>query len=142
MTNNLIVFVDGLPYNYLEHARFLDAFPYRKGISPGVGFSVNIKPELLAGLTPDDVGYFCEWGVRNTKPPLWQESLAVFQFTTRWPVFDRVVHKILNRLGFELLNIPFGYLRYFDKGKNKSAMKHFTEAIKDEGLIPTDYWPM
>jgi hypothetical protein len=41
-------------------------------------------------------------------------------FTKRWPTLDRVLHKIFIRLGFDVLNIPFGYLQYFEKGKNKS----------------------
>jgi hypothetical protein len=139
MASTLIVFVDGLPHYYLVKARFLSSFPHQKKISPGVGFSVNIKPELFAGLTPDDVGYFCEWSVSDTTPPLWKERLAILHFAYRWPILERILHKTFNRLGFDLLNIPFGYVRYFEKGDNKSVYESdfaFPTLFSQTDIVP------
>jgi len=122
MTSTLIVFVDALPYSYLANTQFLSTFPHQQKVSPGLGFSVNIKPELFAGLTPDDVGFFCEWTVKD---PLQRgrESVAspVFEQIRRVPVLDRALHKAAHRLGRDVLNIPFGYLRYFTNSLSRSV---------------------
>ena len=115
MTKNLLIFVDGLPYHYLNRTRYLKAYPHKRSISPGMGFSVNIKPELYSGLSPDEVGYFCEYGVRDGAPSEWQKPLSLLHFIRRWPRLDRLVHKMFIKLGFEVLNIPFAHVKHFTK---------------------------
>lgn len=118
---NLLIFIDGLPYHYLHKTRFLSHFEHQNRVAPGIGFSVNIKPEMYSGRNPDQVGYFGEYGLQRGAGARWQRRLSFLHFVRRWPEFDRLVHKALIRAGFDVLNIPFGYLSYFTRVKSKSV---------------------
>ena len=112
---NLIIFIDGFPYRYLEKTGFLESLTYKKPMRPGFGLSVNLKPELFAGLSADQVGFFCEWGYNGRDrdiSPLWT-LLAPFR---RWPYIDRAFHRVLGKVlrkAEGIANIPFDYLKYF-----------------------------
>lgn len=110
---SLIIFIDGFPFRHLDQTSFIISLPHKKPLIPGIGYSVNIKAELFAGILPDQAGFFCEWGCfpkqsRVRASSLW-DLLGQFR---RWPEIDRALHKIINKATY-VANIPFNYLRYF-----------------------------
>jgi len=123
MSGNLIIFIDSLPYYYLEETSFLRSFERKKPLTPGFGFSVNIKAELFSGLMPDEVDFFCEWGYRggNKLGLGLLRLLSFFDLRKFMPRLDRAVHKLLLRIGMQVGNIPFAYLPFFTQGGEKSV---------------------
>jgi len=107
---------------------FIDALPYDRGINivnelkstvhsrtvPGVGYSINVKAELFAGLNPDEVGYFCEWNYDSSKEiPLWASLLTpvVEFFTSKVNLINRIVHRLVGDiLGHRVYAIPYRVL--------------------------------
>ena len=115
MPHNLIIFIDSLPFNYLPQTRYLSHFPVQQSVTPGFGFSINIKPEMFAGLSPDQLGYLGEWGYcAVAEDSTSTKLLALLQPARHWPVLDRLLHRAIARFcGCRIDNIPFGYLSYF-----------------------------
>ena len=112
----LIVFIDALPQNHLDRAPFLSGMRWTRSLRPGFGYSVNIKSELFAGLSPDDLGVLSEWKVSEDGwygkwAPLW----TVLSPLSHAPFLDRLAHRGLTRLlGRPFKDIPFRFLRHFD----------------------------
>lgn len=94
----LVIFVDALPYDRaINIVNNLKATTYSKTV-PGVGYSINVKAELFAGLKPDDVGYFCEWNYDpESKVPRYIDMLMYFLefFGKRSRFLDRVFHRLI-----------------------------------------------
>jgi predicted AlkP superfamily pyrophosphatase or phosphodiesterase len=115
MPRSLIVFIDALPFDSLGGAPFLARMATARPLVPGFGYSVNIKAELFAGLTPDDLGVLSEWTLKDgrfARRKRWWRALAPL---SRFPFVDRAAHYALSRaLGARLFAIPFGFLPHFD----------------------------
>lgn len=115
-----VVFVDALARVYLDayhrELAFLDALPGRAEVEPGMGFSINIKAELLAGLTPDDLGFFCKWNRRPTpafRVPRWVKHLG--RLFDGGQLTSRLAHRVFSRVvGVDLFTIPFGEIDLFE----------------------------
>lgn len=115
-----LVFVDALAEYYLERyseeLQFVSGLPHRVGIEPGLGFSVNIKAELLGGLTPDEVGFFCKWNYAENptfRLPAVVRALAAFTDNTQFTA--RVTHRLLSRVfGADLFTIPLDEIHLYD----------------------------
>ena len=129
----LVIFVDALPWESIhliqEKLNYLDYYKMR----PTLGYSINLKAELLGGYTPDKAGFFCEWSYQSNSP---------YEVKLRWTrrffsvlahihsKMDGLLHKIFNRLNNEdIFRIPFKYLPYF--------AKQGTEAYRDDFHLPT-----
>lgn len=112
----LIIFIDALPYDRASNiVNQISASTYSKSV-PGVGYSINVKAELFAGLRPDDVGYFCEWNYDPTKKVSWLQMLLmkVFEFfgSKSW-FLNRVFHKLISmKLKENVYAIPYRILPY------------------------------
>jgi hypothetical protein len=115
-----IVFVDALALDYLnvygEELGFLQGLPGRTRIRPGLGFSINIKAELLGGLTPDELGFFCKWSYRpdpSFRLPRWMKLLGGMFDGSQ--VGSRLAHRLLSRaIGLDLFTIPFDEIELFE----------------------------
>lgn len=111
----LLVFVDGLPTDYLDRFPSLGRFPVRQSVTPGLGYSVNIKAEMYTGMSPDGVGYFNEWSYSRDSGNrcIWL-LFRLSSLASRVYLFDRIVHRFWSRiLQRNILNIPFRYLPFF-----------------------------
>jgi len=123
MIKKAIVFIDAFAYNYLPYARFMQTFTHKARLIPGLGYSVNVKAELFAGLQPKDVGYFCMWAYSpNSKFKKWHPFLKLLKPCSLNYIVDRASHKILSKVfKTDLFNIPFEYLYLFDSFSGVSA---------------------
>ncbi len=112
----LVIFVDAYPYADSEPlAKKLKAVTYKK-VTPGVGYSINVKTEIFAKLKPDDVGYFCEWIYNKEKVHKWMIPPVVALLTAVGSISNfsnRVVHKLVRLIIKEpIYAIPFDILPY------------------------------
>ena len=118
----LVIFVDAYPFADSEPlAKKLEAITYKK-VTPGVGYSINVKSEIFAKMKPDDVGFFCEWIYNKDKihkwmiPPVVSVLSAISSIST---FSSRVTHKLVRMILKErIYAIPFDVLPYF---KNAGA---------------------
>ncbi len=115
----LIIFIDSLPFYKAQELGFLKDFKSSK-LTPSIGFSINIIGEIFTGKNADDIGFFNEWTF-NPKKAMFRNHdtlsklLSLFEYNY---VANRVIHKIINRVKGNVLNIPFKFLRYLSvKGK-------------------------
>lgn len=118
----LVIFVDAYPYaDSKQLADNLDASTYKK-VTPGVGYSINVKSEIFAKMKPDDVGYFCEWVYNKDKVHKWMTPSVVSVLSAIGSLgnfANRVVHKLVRMvLNEPIYAIPFDVLPYF---KNAGA---------------------
>ena len=118
----LVIFVDAYPFADSEPlAKRLKASTYKK-VTPGIGYSINVKSEIFAKMKPDDVGYFCEWVYKKDKVHKWM-SIPVVSFLSAIGsisnLSNRIVHKFVRMILKEpIYAIPFDVLPYF---KNAGA---------------------
>jgi hypothetical protein len=113
-TPSLIIFIDALPFHEgAVLAKRLSATTYKKMI-PGVGYSINVKAELFAGLQPDQVGFFCEWNYKQDATWLkkWEPVLKLIDMLIpRYSIPDRIVRRVLGKfIGKKIFAIPYGLL--------------------------------
>jgi hypothetical protein len=118
----LVIFVDAYPYADSEPlAKKLNALTYKK-VTPGVGYSINVKAEIFAKLKPDEVGYFCEWIYNKEKVHKWMTPFVVQILTLIGSInnfSNRVIHKLVRMVIKEpIYAIPFDVLPYL---KNAGA---------------------
>ncbi|HPM75520.1 MAG TPA: alkaline phosphatase family protein [bacterium] len=108
----LIVFLDSLPHRVVPAMPFLSTLPYGP-LRPGFGYSMNIKAELFAGLTPENLGVLGSWNPTSRAPLAhrllgWLAPLDKIPFTARW--LRRLGHRAFRR---PLAWVPFHLLKYF-----------------------------
>jgi len=128
----LVILVDGLPYWKVSSSLtpFLASIPIHGPVEPGLGFSINIYPELFAGKRPDDLGYFNKWQLKEPEEysvPQWSTRLAarIADLSRVSLLASRGVHKLYERLsGSErLANVPFRLLHYYTKNPSKEIFE-------------------
>lgn len=115
MSEVLILFIDSLPADRLPEMERLsswDAWP----VTPGFGYSINLHPELFAGLTPDEVGFFCEWTYDPVDAPgrSLRPVLPLLSAVCRPYFLNRGLQTIITSRQYpdKRINIP---LRHIDK---------------------------
>jgi len=129
---SVIVFIDSFPYSCIGQTEFLSSW---KGnivkVKPGFGYSINVKAEIFGGYTPDKAGYLNELSYSMiSRLQKYSFFLQALRPVKRFYYLDRITHKIFSRLfHFDAKNIPFEYLRFFEKSG--------TEAYRDEFNLPT-----
>jgi hypothetical protein len=109
MGANCIIFVDALPFEYLQ---FIDNgcewATVKTSTTPGLGYSSNQHWALFAAKTPDDIGYFTDW---NINPACSKNALNMYlKHTNR---INPVVNFALNKAGISKANIPIGLKKHF-----------------------------
>ena len=113
--NTLLVFIDGLNFDIgISKLKFLNS-KNSTSITPGIGFSNNIYPEILCGKTPDEMGYFNEWS------PLFTEQKPKSIFLRLLDIFrpslyiNAGIRKLILKIFFKIdyANIPFKYAHFF-----------------------------
>ncbi len=91
----LIIFIDALPHDRgVGIVKKLNSTVHSRSV-PGVGYSINVKSELFAGMNPDEVGYFCEWNYNPSKStPALVSLLTPFVefFTDKFNLLNRIMH--------------------------------------------------
>ncbi|MCP5056937.1 MAG: hypothetical protein GY937_09470 [bacterium] len=119
MQPTLVIFIDGLPFDQLEHMPFARTFPGRARLIPGLGYSVNCQTALFTGKTPDELGFWCEWSVSPETSPfwLWRHLFRLLSPLEWFYPAKRVFHKIIDKLApvSYTKNIPIPYLATFDE---------------------------
>ena len=122
----LVIFLDAVPQMMLEeHAQFLSKFGKSGAMTPGLGFSLNLFPELFAGISPDQLGYFNKWTLSQamwngeeqprTNPILSSVARIVDRTTRGSQLLSRAIHKGFEKIYRQgnIANIPFEYLPYY-----------------------------
>jgi predicted AlkP superfamily pyrophosphatase or phosphodiesterase len=129
----LLIFIDSFPHYYLEKTKYLCEFETVAQVTPGFGYSVNCQAELFAGMSPDELGYFCEW----TYDPVYSPTRTLkFIFHVLDPAkkiyyLDRLIHKGLQKIYADIKNIPFRYLSVM----RKDGKSVFSEDFKSNSLV-------
>ena len=118
----LVIFVDAYPFaDSKPLVERLSATTYKK-VTPGVGYSINVKSEIFAKMNPDDVGYFCEWTYEKEIVHEWMTAPVVALLSTLsslGSIANRIAHKFVGAMLREsIYAIPFDVLPYF---KNSGA---------------------
>ena len=115
MKSTLLIFIDGLQFDSaVRNLKVLNKAKTSK-LTPGIGFSNNIYPEMLCGTNPDQIGYFNEWSPVKGKSaylPWYLRILDIFRFSVYINAGIRKI--ILNKLFKKnFSNIPFKYVHFF-----------------------------
>ena len=134
---NLVIFIDSLPFYYIEKMAFLSQFSESiRKIVPGFGYSVNVKAEIFGGYGPDSAGYLNEWTYGpNHRLKKYHMFFVLLRPVKHFYYLDRVAHRFFSKLyGRNILNIPFEYLSCF--------VHRGTEAYRDEFPLPTIFSEM
>jgi hypothetical protein len=114
---SLTIFIDGLPHGQLEKMTYSREFKSRGRLVPILGYSVNCQTQLFTGKSPDELGYWCEWQYDPDGSPFrrLRGLLNLLAPLERWYPMRRVIHKVLDRLGWVVCtkNIPLRVLADF-----------------------------
>ena len=106
-----VVFIDSLPPDAAERLAVPGA--EWRPMRAGLGYSVNAKAELFAGLVPDDLGLLNEYSLVGE--PSWTPR-ALLAPLDRFPRASWLVRRGLRLLtGGQVENIPFGQRRFFER---------------------------
>lgn len=111
LTNNglLIVFIDAFPFKYKNILQDLlhDNIQSIVELIPEIGYSSNQHPALFSGLLPDEVGYFTDWNLNESK----------FGRKINYLRHDSNINFFINyfsaKVGLARNNIPIGLKKYF-----------------------------
>jgi len=116
MNKILCIFIDSLPYAFIDEMEFINSLPLIKPLQPGFGYSVNIKAELYCGVRPDDLGFWNEWTYCKdlTLPSVRIPKLLTYK-SNRIIGIDRALHVALRTIGVAKANIPFPYQHLFKR---------------------------
>jgi hypothetical protein len=132
---SLTIFIDGLPHSQLDKMTYTREFKSRGRLVPILGYSVNCQTQLFTGKNPDELGYWCEWQYDPEGSPFRRmrgllNLLAPFE---RWYPMQRVIHKVLDRLGLVTCtkNIPLRVLADF----SETGHSVFSSAFDQPSLL-------
>lgn len=116
----LTVFIDALSHKVAsdifltEPSLLLERKPQR--LRAGAGYSSNLHWELFAGRTADDLGFFCDWGLKSG----WRLGAPgnikhrLLSRTDGNSLFNTAIRVVLRKLGRRDDNILWSERRYFD----------------------------
>jgi predicted AlkP superfamily pyrophosphatase or phosphodiesterase len=117
MGRSLTIFIDALPFDQLHKMPYAREFKSRARLIPILGYSVNCQTQLFTGKTPDELGFWCEWQYDPSNSPFrrWRWLLSLVAPLERSYIAKRVIHKVLDRLGWVSCtkNIPLRLLADF-----------------------------
>jgi hypothetical protein len=130
VADRVLVFVDALPWAERERIQaVVPELDWARAVRPGFGYSVNVKSELFAGKTPDDVGFLNEWthspgrGIVPISIPPWVERVLP---GTSLP--GRVLRKVLGRmLGENVRNIPIHLLSHLGRAGENAYEREYAQ---------------
>lgn len=109
MGANCIIFVDALPFEYLQYIdNGLEWVTYKTSTTPELGYSSNQHWALFAAKTPDDIGYFTDWNINTA---CLAKVLNIYVKHTN--IINPLVNFALNKAKVGKANIPIGLKKYF-----------------------------
>ena len=111
----LLIFVDGLQYDLALEKMKLLKNNKSSSITPGIGFSNNLYPEMLCGTNPDDIGYFNEWSPKKNINKRLPYYLRILDGLRNLLYVNVGIRRIILRNIFkkDFSNIPFKYAHFF-----------------------------
>jgi len=142
----LLIFVDAFPYTHRDYIvsniRSMSSFAT---MTPSFGYSINLKTELLAGLNPDEAGFFNEftYDFNQKKVPLRYRILG--WICRRHYVIDSLAHKLYFKIFKKnIFKIPFEYLHLFKKNGTEAYDRSYTSQtvlskFKFERVLYSDF---
>lgn len=114
--NGLVIFVDSLRFDAPMSAGLERSGLTRLRYVPPLGYSANILPLLYRGKTPDELGFYNEYGVGARDRA---GVLAIFdpyvETIGRIPILRKVIYRTLRTAGVDAANIPMRLLPYFSQ---------------------------
>jgi hypothetical protein len=135
MGTSLTIFIDGLPFSQLDKMTYTRQFKSRGRLVPILGYSVNCQTQLFTGKSPDELGFWCEWQYDPDNSPFrrMRGLLNLLAPLERWYPMRRVLHKLLDRLGWVMCtkNIPLRVLPDF----TETGHSVFNEWFKQPSLL-------
>lgn len=123
----ILIFVDGLPYHKKEIFKDYLSSTVRC-LEVGLGFSSNMHCVLLAGKSPDEMGFFTDWTITD--------YTVGRRYLTHRNTFGYVVNKLVGRLRGYSHSIPLGLgNKFMNTGvyplKNKKSLCDLNVCFED-----------
>jgi hypothetical protein len=115
--NTLIVFIDSLPYSQANRMSFLSTARVLCELTPGLGYSINLLPELFGGYQPDDLGFFGEWNYAPAESPFAKIAwlLPLLSKLCVSPFTERAMRRLLRETTGPTFKIPLRHLDRFSR---------------------------
>lgn len=113
--STLLIFIDGLQHDLaIEKMPLLDSLKTSK-VTPGIGFSNNLYPEMLCGTNPDEIGYFNEWSPLKNEVKKLPLYLRLLDSLRNYLYINVGIRRLVlrNIFGRDYSNIPFEYAHLF-----------------------------
>jgi len=125
--NAIVILLDGFPYKEAKQFSVFDDLGLQLiKVRPQFGFSINIKPAIYAGLSPDELGILNMWqpdyqkiqNNQNNRAPdtIFRQIRRILDLSIRWwQPLSRSFHKLFDLFSSysNTANIPFELLPFF-----------------------------
>lgn len=113
--SGLIVFIDSLRFDAPLRACLEVLGLESRASVPPLGYSSNILPLLFRGRTPDELGFFNEFGLSSSnRAPFMARLDRPTEEIGRIPILRKIVYRGLGLTGVKLANMPLRMTPYFE----------------------------
>lgn len=114
--NGLVVFIDSLRFDAAADLALEEYGLTPRRYVPPLGYSANILPLLYRGRTPDELGFYNEYGVgEKDRLAMLSRLDPLVEGAGRIPILRKVIYRALRGAGVDAANIPMRHLPYFTK---------------------------
>lgn len=127
----LFIMIDACGWEIVKNKSFLDkAAPRRKKLESVFGYSSACVPSILSGRWPEEHRNWCYFVYDPANSPF--RALKALRFVPKALTSRRIVRRLLTRLVrarlgfkgyFDLYNIPFDQISWFDFSEKKSPLQ-------------------
>lgn len=122
-TRIALLFIDALPF-FASHTLKSLSETHCRPLIPSLGYSVNAKAEMFAGLSPDEFGVFNEYQFIDRSPSAASRLLGPID---RLPLLAWALRRSVSRgLRIQLNNIPFAWRDNFVRAGANAYEAHFS----------------
>ena len=130
--SGLVVFVDSLRHEAELTKRLEEKGFVTRRFVPPLAFSANILPLLFQGVSPDELGFYNEYGRRTQPEWRWLAAVdGIVEWASGVPLLRKIIYRTLTKAGFDPANIPFRLLPYF----HKHSVKPYAAAADPPSLL-------
>lgn len=132
MSANLIIFIDGFPFEQLKETKYLRTLNKIRRI-PMIGYSFTLYLEMFYGLLPDESGLWCEYSYDPPKSPYHglKEMKGLLKILDNLGIITVAFKRFLTMFTHHnIQNVPLRFLPLF----RNLRYKLFEEAIREKSI--------